>query len=118
MTETGADSETGAALETAREVLPHRTDVAYHLMLWHLRRRELEKALELLDGCVLEREKEGSELSIRASNIANGACIERARLLRREGRKAEALQLLESRLAAGVHEALRPQLLRELQASR
>lgn len=118
MVEKGADAETGAALEVAREVLPHRTDIAYHLMLWHLRRRELEKALALLDGCVLQREPEGSELAIRASNIATGACIQRARELRREGENEEAARLLESRLAAGVHEALRPQVLKELQASR
>ena len=118
MAEKGADSETGAALEIAHEVMPHRTDVAYHLMLWHLRRDELEKALVLLDEVVLPREEEGSELAVRATNIATAACIDRARELRRSGAREEAERLLERRLAAGVHEALRSRVLRELRASR
>ncbi len=118
MVEKGADSETGAALEIAHEVLPHRTDVAYHLMLWHLRRDELEKALVLLDEVVLPREEEGSELAVRATNIATGACVDRARELRRAGESEAAARLLESRLSAGVHDALRSRVLRELQASR
>ena len=111
MTTDDADPETGAALEIALEHLPHRGDVAYHLLLWHLRRGQLEKALRLLEESVLPREEPESVVAVRALNAVTLATVEKAQALAAEGRRAEARALLEARRDAGLHESMRPQVL-------
>jgi tetratricopeptide (TPR) repeat protein len=118
MVTTDADGETGAALEVAHELLPHRSDVAYHLLVWHLRRDELDEARRLLDEAVLPREEAGSELAVRALNVVTLGTLERAERLRRLGRTQEAVRLLERRLADGVHASMHRQVARALAALR
>ena len=67
---------------------------------------------------MLPRAAAGSELAVRALNAVTLSTLERARELAEAGRREEARGLLDARREAGVHESLRPQVLRLLRELR
>jgi tetratricopeptide (TPR) repeat protein len=101
-------------LEVARELLPGRSEVVFHLVQLHLRLAEFDRARALVDGALARIADE--EMLYRArEEIERAELIHEANRALRDGRPDEGLRLLDDAISVTSDPQVRAELERQLQ---